>query len=70
MVNGEPKRFFDEPSVRSLFTPEWRLLSLEHFTTRKYMKSKSLWEAVVERDAQPFVAPEVLQRASPASAGG
>ena len=51
MVNGEPKRFFDEASVRALFTTGWRLLSLEHFTTRKYMKPKSLWEAVVERDA-------------------
>jgi SAM-dependent methyltransferase len=51
MVNGVPKRFFDESSVRSLFAPGWRLLSLEHFNTRKYLKPKSLWEAVVERDA-------------------
>ena len=51
MVNGEPKRFFDEPSIHSLFAPGWRVLSLEHFTTRKYVKSKSLWEVVVERDA-------------------
>lgn len=51
MVNGEPKRFFDESAVRALFTPGWRLLSLEHFTTRKYLKPKSLWEVVLERDA-------------------
>jgi SAM-dependent methyltransferase len=51
MVNGGPKRFFDESSVRGLFTTGWRLLSLEHFTTRKYLQPKSLWEAVVERDA-------------------
>jgi SAM-dependent methyltransferase len=50
MVSGEPKRFFDEASVRSLFATGWRFVSLEHFTTRKYVESKSLWEAVVERD--------------------
>lgn len=51
MVNGEPKRFFDAPSVHSLFSAGWTFHSLEHFTTYKYLKPKSLWEAVVERDA-------------------
>ena len=51
MVNGAPKRFFDESAVRSLFSTGWQLLSLEHFTTRKYLKPKSIWEAVVERAA-------------------
>ena len=51
MVDGSPKRFFDEPSVRGLFGTGWRVLSLEHFTTRKYVRQKALWEAVVERDA-------------------
>lgn len=51
MVEGSPKRFFDEPSVRALFAIGWRVLSLEHFTTRKYLKQKVLWEAVLERDA-------------------
>jgi hypothetical protein len=51
MVDGQPKRFFDEASVRSLFASGWNILSLQHITTRKYVRSKSLWEAVVERDA-------------------
>jgi SAM-dependent methyltransferase len=50
MVDGSPKRFFDEPSVRNLFAAGWRVLSLEHFTTHKYLKPKSLWEVVLERD--------------------
>ncbi|MDW5445105.1 class I SAM-dependent methyltransferase [Polaromonas sp. SM01] len=50
LVNGEPKRFFDETSVNSLFATGWRRLSLEHFVTRKYVKSKALWEVVLTRD--------------------
>ncbi len=50
MVDGSPKRFFDEPSVRALFADGWKERSLAHFTTRKYLKSKSLWEAVYLRD--------------------
>lgn len=49
MVNGEPKRFFNQAAVESLFTAGWNTLSLEHFATRKYVKSKALWEAVLER---------------------
>jgi SAM-dependent methyltransferase len=49
LVNGEPKRFFDETSARSLFSQGWNVLSAEHFTTRKYIKPKALWEVVVER---------------------
>ena len=48
-VDGEPKRFFNEASTRSLFADGWRVLSTEHFTTRKYVKSKALWEIVVEK---------------------
>lgn len=51
MVDGSPKRFFDESAVRSVFATGWRTLSLEHFTTRKYFKPKSLWEVVLEREA-------------------
>jgi SAM-dependent methyltransferase len=50
MVDGSPKRFFDESSVRSLFAAGWHVLAIEHFTTRKYVKAKSLWEVVVERE--------------------
>lgn len=49
LVNGEPKRFFDNHSVESLFVEGWNTLSLEHFTTRKYVKEKALWEVVLER---------------------
>ena len=48
-VDGMPKRFFDESSVRSVFAEGWRCLSLQHFTTRKYVQPKSLWEVVLER---------------------
>lgn len=51
MVNGEPKRFFDAQSVAALFAEGWKLLSQEHFVTRKYMKSKALWEVALEKDA-------------------
>lgn len=50
-VNGEPKRFFDEASAAALFADGWRCLSLQHFVTRKYVRSKALWEVVVERDS-------------------
>jgi SAM-dependent methyltransferase len=51
LVNGEPKRFFNKASVQSLFAEGWDTLSLEHFTTKKYIKTKALWEiAVVRRD--------------------
>ena len=51
MVDGEPKRFFDEASVALLFAEGWKRLSLQHVVTRKYVKSKALWEVVLEKDA-------------------
>ncbi|MBA3594564.1 MAG: class I SAM-dependent methyltransferase [Polaromonas sp.] len=51
MVDGDPKRFFDEADVNRLFASGWRRLSLEHFVTRKYLRSKALWEVVLARDA-------------------
>ncbi|MEZ0308081.1 MAG: class I SAM-dependent methyltransferase, partial [Ramlibacter sp.] len=51
LVDGKPKRFFDEAAVRTLFATGWRILSLEHLTTLKYVKPKALWEVVLERDA-------------------
>lgn len=49
LVDGEPKRFFDEAPVDSLFAEGWSRLSLEHFVTRKYIRPKALWEVVLER---------------------
>lgn len=51
LVNGEPKRFFDAASVRSLFADGWHPLSVEHVATLKYVRPKALWEVVVERVA-------------------
>lgn len=49
-VDGEPKRFFGEVSVRRLFAEGWRYLSLEHYMTNKYPLPKAVWEVVVERE--------------------
>mgnify|MGYP003584506142 FL=1 len=49
LVDGQPKRFFDEEAVSRLFQDGWRRISLEHMTTRKYLRRKALWEVVVER---------------------
>lgn len=54
LVDGSPKRFFDEQAVRELFAQGWTMLSLEHFTTRKYVLQKALWEVVVSRDSEPL----------------
>jgi SAM-dependent methyltransferase len=51
LVDGEPKRFFTEALARDMFSHGWTVLSLKHFTTRKYIRQKALWEAVVQRDA-------------------
>ena len=48
-VNGEPKRFFDQATVESLFAIGWNILFLEHLVTSKYGKSKALWEGVFEK---------------------
>ena len=45
LVDGQPKRFFDEAAVDEIFR-NWRVLSKEHMATRKYMKEKALWEIV------------------------
>lgn len=50
LVDGESKRFFDEPSIRHLFAEGWRYLSLEHYTTQKYPLPKAVWEIVVEKE--------------------
>ena len=49
MVKGEPKRFFNEAAITSLFAEGWNTLSLEHFVTKKYVRSKALWEVILER---------------------
>ncbi|MCW5658440.1 MAG: class I SAM-dependent methyltransferase [Burkholderiaceae bacterium] len=51
MVNGSPKRFFDEPAVDRLFSDGWHVRSKSQYITHKYVLPKSLWEVVLERDA-------------------
>ena len=51
LVEGEPKRFFDEAAVDRLFATGWRAISKEHYVTAKYEHPKALWEIVLERDA-------------------
>lgn len=55
-VDGHPKRFFDREAVEALFSEGWRILSIDHVVTGKYLKPKAVWELVVERtpDAGPL----------------
>jgi SAM-dependent methyltransferase len=49
LVDGQPKRFFNERAVDELFAPGWKISSKEHHTTNKYIRSKALWEVVARR---------------------
>lgn len=49
LVDGQPKRFFDEKSVDLLFAEGWNVLSKTHQTTNKYVRTKALWEVVAQR---------------------
>ncbi|MCD4505727.1 class I SAM-dependent methyltransferase [Chromobacterium piscinae] len=51
LVDGAPKRFFNERAVRELFAGGWRILSLEHHVSGKYALPKALWEAALERSS-------------------
>ena len=51
LVDGAPKRFFDEAAVDALFAAGWSCLSKKHVVTRKYIQPKALWEVVLERPA-------------------
>ncbi|RYF80804.1 MAG: class I SAM-dependent methyltransferase [Comamonadaceae bacterium] len=48
-VDGQPKRFFDEATVKRLFATGWHERSLQHMHTRKYLRQKALWEVMLER---------------------
>lgn len=50
-VDGQPKRFFDAGDLGRLFTSGWERISQEHLHTRKYLRSKALWETVLRRTA-------------------
>ncbi len=45
--NNRPyKRFFDEPSLRALLTPDWRIAYLAHRTISRYDTPKQVWECL------------------------
>ncbi|MDR6890667.1 MULTISPECIES: class I SAM-dependent methyltransferase [Variovorax] len=48
---GQTKRFFDRETAADLFGPAWRVISLEHMTTGKYFRQKSLWEVIAQKAA-------------------
>ena len=48
-VGGRPKRFFDEASVRALFTDGWRFESLEEQTINRYERPKVIWTAALRK---------------------
>jgi SAM-dependent methyltransferase len=50
-VHGEPKRFFDRPSIQALFAKGWSTLAADELVTHKYAHPKSVWEVVLERAA-------------------
>ncbi len=49
LVDGQPKRFFDEASIDQIFSRGWTVVSREHMVTTKYVKPKALWEIVARR---------------------
>ncbi len=49
LVDGAPKRFFDEAAVDALFARGWRVISKEAGTTLRYVQPKALWEIVLEK---------------------
>ena len=49
LVDGQPKRFFEEKDLEVLFAKGWLERSREHMSTRKYVQAKALWEVVLQR---------------------
>jgi SAM-dependent methyltransferase len=51
--NNRPfKRFFDEPSLRAMLTPGWRITSLAHRTISRYDTPKQVWECCASPKAR------------------
>jgi SAM-dependent methyltransferase len=53
LVDGAPKRFFDRAAVDRLFARGWRVRHLEEKVVHRYVRPKSLWEAVLEKARGP-----------------
>jgi len=50
LVDGKPKRFFDENDMKKLFEGSWNILSLEEHTIDRFEKPKVVWEVISERN--------------------
>jgi hypothetical protein len=50
VVNGIPKRFFDQQSIQALFQAGWRTHSVEEQVIHCYSNPKVVWEVVVEKE--------------------
>jgi SAM-dependent methyltransferase len=48
LVDGQPKRFFDQAAIEALFGAEWKVLHLEHRIVHRYEHPKALWELLAE----------------------
>ncbi|MEP6942652.1 MAG: class I SAM-dependent methyltransferase [Betaproteobacteria bacterium] len=51
LVQGEPKRFFDQTSIEAVFATGWRMLSVAERLIKRYAQPKAVWEVILERDA-------------------
>jgi SAM-dependent methyltransferase len=49
LVDGKPKRFFDENHARQLFDTGWKIISLEEHTIDRFEKPKVVWEVIAVR---------------------
>jgi SAM-dependent methyltransferase len=49
LVDGAPKRFFDRAAIDRLFSPGWRMQSVEERTIDRYDLPKAAWEVVLEK---------------------
>lgn len=50
LVDGQPKRFFDQAAIEALFDQGWQRHSLREQVVDRYAQPKMLWELVVTRD--------------------
>jgi SAM-dependent methyltransferase len=51
LVQGEPKRFFNQTSIEAVFATGWRMLSVTERVIQRYSQPKVVWEVILERDA-------------------
>lgn len=49
LVDGQPKRFFDEAAARAVVAQGWQLQALAEKSTAKYGDEKWLWELAARR---------------------